>query len=42
MLCPAEIAAHRVAEVVAQDLKVEDNKVTAYRTTVRVSFKLQD
>ena len=32
----------RVAEVVDQDLKIEDNKVTAYRTTVLVLFKFQD
>ena len=32
----------RVAEVVEQDLKIEDNKVTAYRTTVLVLFKFQD
>ena len=29
----------RVAEVVEQDLKIEDGKVTAYRTRVRLSFK---
>ena len=32
----------RVAEVVEQDLKIEDNKVTAYRTKLRVSFKFRD
>ena len=32
----------RVAEVVDQDLKIEDNKVTAYRTKLRVSFKFRD
>ena len=32
----------RVAEVVEQDLKIEDNKVTAYRTKLRISFKFQD
>ena len=32
----------RVAEVVDQDLKIENNKVTAYRTKLRVSFKFQD
>jgi len=32
----------RVAEVVDQDLKIEDNKVTAYRTKLRISFKFQD
>lgn len=29
----------RVAEVVEQDLVVEDGKVTLYRTKVRLSFK---
>jgi len=32
----------RIAEVVDQDLKIEDNKITAYRTKLRVSFKFQD
>ena len=32
----------RVAEVVAQDLKIEDGKVTAYRTKLKVSFKFHD
>jgi hypothetical protein len=31
----------RVAEVVKQDLKVEDGKVVAYRTRVMLSFKYQ-
>jgi hypothetical protein len=29
----------RVAEVVKQDLKIENGKVAAYRTRVLVSFK---
>ena len=29
----------RIAEVVKMDLKVEDGKVTAYRTRVSLSFK---
>ncbi len=29
----------RVAEVAQQDLVIEDGKVTAYRTKVKVSFK---
>jgi len=29
----------RVAEVVEQDLKLENGKVSAYRTKLRVSFK---
>lgn len=29
----------RVAEVVQQDLVIEDGKVTAYRSKVKVSFK---
>jgi len=32
----------RVAEVEAQDLKIEDGKVTAYRTKLKVSFKFHD
>jgi len=31
----------RVAEVVKQDLKIEDGKVAAYRTRVMVSFKYE-
>jgi len=31
----------RVAEVVKQDLKIEDGKVVAYRTRVLLSFKYQ-
>ena len=31
----------RVAEVVSQDLKIEDGKVMAYRTKVRLSFRFQ-
>lgn len=31
----------RVAEVLEQDLVIEDEKVTAYRTKVRVSFKYE-
>jgi flavin-binding protein dodecin len=31
----------RVAEVVKQDLKVEDGKVKAYRTRVLLSFKYE-
>lgn len=30
----------RIAEVVTQDLKIENGKVVAYRTRVRLSFKL--
>lgn len=29
----------RIAELVEQDLKLEDDKVVAYRAKVRVSFK---
>ena len=32
----------RVAEVTAQDLVIENNKVTAYRTKVSLSFKYED
>lgn len=31
----------RVAEVVAQDMVIEDGKVTAYRAKVKVSFKYE-
>ena len=31
----------RVAEVAQMDLKVEDNKVVAYRVRVKVSFKYE-
>ncbi|MCZ7582791.1 MAG: dodecin family protein [Deltaproteobacteria bacterium] len=32
----------RVAEIAQLDLKVDDNKVTAYRARVKVSFKYED
>ncbi len=32
----------RVAEAIAFDMKVEDGKVAAYRTKVKVSFKYQE
>ena len=32
----------RIAEVVSQDLKVEDGKVTAYRTRISLSFRYKD
>ena len=31
----------RVAEVVEQDLVIEDGKVTAYRTKLKLSFKYE-
>jgi len=31
----------RIAEVVKQDMKVEDGRVTAYRTRVLLSFKYE-
>lgn len=31
----------RVAEVVEQDLVIEDGKVTAYRTKLNISFKYE-
>ena len=31
----------RVGEVVAQDMVIEDGKVTAYRAKVKVSFKYE-
>lgn len=32
----------RVAEVAEQDLKIEDGKVVAYRTKLRVSFRFHE
>ena len=32
----------RIAEVVSQDLKIENDKVVAYRTKVSLSFKIKD
>ena len=32
----------RIAEVVEQDLQLDDGKVVAYRTKVKVSFKYED
>lgn len=32
----------RVAEVVSQDLKIEEGKVAAYRTKVRLSFRFHE
>lgn len=32
----------RVAEVTAQDLKIENGKVVAYRTKVSLSFKFRE
>ena len=32
----------RVAEVAEQDLKIEDGKVVAYRTRLRLSFRFRD
>lgn len=32
----------RIAEVAAQDLKIEEGKVVAYRTRLRVSFRFHD
>jgi flavin-binding protein dodecin len=32
----------RIAEAVEFDLKIEDGKVAAYRTKVKVSFKFKD
>jgi flavin-binding protein dodecin len=32
----------RIAEVVDQDLKIEDGKISAYRTKLRLSFKFKD
>ncbi len=32
----------RIAEVVEQDCKIEDGKITQYRTKVRLSFRFKD
>ena len=32
----------RIAEVVQQDIKIEDGKPVAYRTRLRLSFKYRD
>ncbi len=32
----------RIAEVMEQDLKIEDGKIVAYRTKLRVSFRFKD
>jgi len=32
----------RIAEAVEFDMRVEDGKVTAYRTKVKISFKYKD
>ena len=32
----------RIAEVVDQDLKIEDGEIVAYRTKLRLSFKYRD
>ena len=42
-----EKAAHslkdlRIAEVISQDLKLENDKVVAYRTKLSLSFKIKD
>lgn len=32
----------RIAEVISQDLKLENDKVVAYRTKLSLSFKIKD
>ena len=32
----------RIAEVVEQDIKIEEGKIIAYRTKLRLSFKFRD
>lgn len=32
----------RIAEVISQDLKIEEGKVTAFRTKLSMSFKYRD
>ena len=36
------LRALRIAEVTSQDLVIEDGKVKAYRTKLKVSFKFED
>jgi len=31
----------RIAEVISQDMKIEEGKVTAYRTKISLSFRYQ-
>jgi flavin-binding protein dodecin len=31
----------RIAEVISQDMKIEDGKIVAYRAKIRVSFKFR-
>jgi hypothetical protein len=31
----------RIAEVISQDVKIENGKIVAYRTKIRVSFKFR-
>jgi flavin-binding protein dodecin len=32
----------RIAEVVSQDVKIENGKITAFRTKLSISFKFKD
>lgn len=32
----------RIAEVISQDVKIENGKITAYRTKLSLSFKFKD
>ena len=32
----------RIAEVVSQDVKIENGKISAYRSKLRLSFKFRD
>ncbi len=32
----------RIAEVIEQDLKIEEGKIVAYRTKLRLSFRFKD
>ena len=32
----------RIAEVVEQDLHIEDGKISAYRTSLKISFKFEE
>ena len=38
----ASLRGLRVAEVTEQDMVIENGKITAYRTKVKVSFKFED
>ena len=42
IISPESLEELRVAEVVEQDLKIEDGVIVTYRTKLRISFKFKD